>query len=63
MCPPLSKDEYYPVFLVAPAGGQIMAGEGEGGGGQLVTTEGAASRNIDVLLIRTFSQHTPHSLT
>ena len=56
MCPPLSKDEYYPVFLVAPA-------EGEGGGGQLVTTEGAATRNIDVLLIRTFSQHTPDSPT
>ena len=38
MCPPLSKDEYYPVFLVAGAQGQIMAEEGEGGGGQLVTT-------------------------
>ena len=47
MCPPLSKDEYYPVFLVAGAEGEIMAEEGEGGGGQLVTTV-KVSRNIDV---------------
>ena len=33
VCPPLSKDEYYPVFLVAPAPGQIMAREGKGSGG------------------------------
>ena len=54
VCPPLSKDEYYPVFLVAI----LLAGaEGEGGGGQLVTTDWdcAVTRNIDVELIRIFS--------